>query len=38
MSLRFLRAGDAAVVIELGNAIDPGLNEKVRALDQAINP
>ena len=36
MSLRFLRAGDAAVVIELGNAIDPGLNEKVRALDQAI--
>ena len=34
--LRFLRAGDAAVVIELGNAIDPDLNEYVRALDQAI--
>jgi len=34
--LRFLRAGDAAVVIELGNAIDPDLNEDVRALDQAI--
>ena len=33
---RFLRAGDSAIVIELGNAIDPDLNEGVRALDQAI--
>ena len=34
--LRFLRAGDAAVAIELGNKIDPDLNEDVCALDQAI--
>lgn len=33
---RFLPAGDAALVVELGDAIDDRLNERVMALDRAI--
>ncbi|HXV59584.1 MAG TPA: 5-oxoprolinase subunit PxpB, partial [Vicinamibacteria bacterium] len=33
---RFLPAGDGAVVIEIGNAIDADLNARVRALDLAL--
>ena len=33
---RLLPAGEAAVVVELGNAIDPALNARVRALDAAL--
>ncbi len=36
LSLRFLNAGDSAVVIELGDQIDAGLNARVLALDAAI--
>lgn len=33
---RVLPAGEAAVVVEFGNAIDPTLNARVRALDLAL--
>jgi antagonist of KipI len=33
---RFLPAGECAVVVELGNAIDPGLSSRVLALDRAL--
>ncbi|MGH9332496.1 MAG: 5-oxoprolinase subunit PxpB, partial [Vicinamibacteria bacterium] len=33
---RFLPAGESALVIELGNAIDPDLNARVLALDRAL--
>ncbi len=33
---RFFEAGDCALVVELGEAIDPGINDRVRALMQAI--
>jgi KipI family sensor histidine kinase inhibitor len=33
---RFLTAGDAALVVELGNAIDPEINEAVLGLDAAL--
>ncbi len=33
---RRLPAGEAAVVVELGNAIDPDLNARVRALDREL--
>ena len=36
MKPRFLRAGDRAIVIELGDAIDPELNAKVLAIDDAL--
>lgn len=35
--LRFLAAGDAAIVVELGDQIDAGVNARVLALDAAIN-
>jgi KipI family sensor histidine kinase inhibitor len=35
-SPRFLPAGESAAVIELGNAIDAGLNARVLALDRAL--
>jgi KipI family sensor histidine kinase inhibitor len=34
--LTLLPAGDAALVAELGDAIDPGLNDAVQALDAAL--
>ncbi len=34
--VRFLPAGEAALVVEFGAAIDPALNERVRALDVAV--
>jgi KipI family sensor histidine kinase inhibitor len=34
---RFLPAGDAGIVIEFGDAIDPGINTLVLSLDAAIN-
>jgi KipI family sensor histidine kinase inhibitor len=34
---RFLAAGDAALVVELGDAIDPAINEAVLGLDAAIS-
>lgn len=34
---RFLPAGECAVVIELGDAIDPALNARVLALDRALS-
>jgi len=34
--LRVLAAGEAAVTVEFGNAIDPALNARVRALDCAL--
>jgi KipI family sensor histidine kinase inhibitor len=34
---RFLAAGDAGIVIEFGDSIDPGINALVLALDAAIN-
>ncbi|HJS75179.1 MAG TPA: carboxyltransferase domain-containing protein, partial [Vicinamibacteria bacterium] len=34
--MRFLAAGESALVVELGNAIDPELNARVLALDQAL--
>ena len=36
MTLRVLDAGDAAITIEFGNAIDPALQARVEALDRAI--
>jgi len=33
---RFLTAGDRGLVVELGDAIDPELNARVRALDEAL--
>lgn len=33
---RFLPAGETALVVEFGSAIDPALNERVRALDRAL--
>jgi inhibitor of KinA len=33
---RFLDAGEAALVIELGDAVDPAVNAQVLALDEAI--
>jgi KipI family sensor histidine kinase inhibitor len=33
---RFLPAGDAALVVELGDAIDPAINEAVLGLDAAL--
>jgi 5-oxoprolinase (ATP-hydrolysing) subunit B len=33
---RFLAAGDAALVVELGDAIDPAINEAVLGLDAAL--
>ncbi|HLH12782.1 MAG TPA: 5-oxoprolinase subunit PxpB [Methylovirgula sp.] len=36
MNARFLPAGEAALVVEFGAAIDPTLNERVRALDRAL--
>lgn len=33
---RFLPAGDAAMVVEFGNALDPRLNAQVHALDAAL--
>ena len=35
--LRLLPAGEAALLVELGDAIDPDLNEAVHRLDAAIN-
>lgn len=35
--IRFLPAGECAVVIELGNAIDPDLSARVLALDEALS-
>jgi KipI family sensor histidine kinase inhibitor len=35
--LKLLPAGEAALLVELGDAIDPGLNEAVHRLDAAIN-
>jgi KipI family sensor histidine kinase inhibitor len=35
--LRLLHAGEAALLVELGDAIDPDLNEAVHLLDAAIN-
>jgi KipI family sensor histidine kinase inhibitor len=35
-SPRFLAAGDSAVVVELGTTIDPAINARVIALDQAL--
>lgn len=34
--IRFLPAGDSALVVELGNAISPEINRRVRALDRAL--
>jgi allophanate hydrolase subunit 1 len=34
--MRFLAAGESALVVELGNAIDPALNARVLALDRAL--
>ncbi len=34
--MRFLPAGESALVVELGNAIDPELNGRVLALDRAL--
>lgn len=34
--VRILPAGEAAVTVEFGNAIDPALNARVRALDRAL--
>ncbi len=34
--MRFLAAGESALVVELGNAIDPELNGRVLALDRAL--
>lgn len=34
---RFLQAGDGAVTVELGNAVDVGVNEAVAALDKNIS-
>ena len=36
MDLRFLSAGDAAVVAELGDGIDPGINRRVHDLAHAV--
>ena len=36
MSTRFLPAGDAGIVVELGDTIDLELNARVRALDRAL--
>lgn len=36
-TLRLLPAGEAALLVELGDAIDPDLNEAVHRLDAAIN-
>lgn len=33
---RFLPVGDAAITVEFGNKVDPGLNDKVIALDIAL--
>ena len=33
---RFLPAGEAALVVEFGAAIDPALNESVRSLERAL--
>ena len=37
MGLKFLNAGDAAVIAELGDSIDPATNLRVHALAQAID-
>lgn len=34
---RFLQAGDSALTVELGNAVDVGVNEAVAALEQNIS-
>ena len=34
--MRFLAAGESALVVELGDAIDPELNARVLALDRAL--
>jgi KipI family sensor histidine kinase inhibitor len=34
--MRFLAAGESALVVELGDAIDPALNVRVLALDRAL--
>jgi KipI family sensor histidine kinase inhibitor len=34
--MRFLAAGESALVVELGDAIDPALNARVLALDRAL--
>ncbi len=36
LKTRFLAAGESALVVELGNAIDPELNARVLALDRAL--
>ena len=36
MTPRFLAAGDRGLVVELGDTIDPELNARVRALDEAL--
>jgi KipI family sensor histidine kinase inhibitor len=36
--VRFLPAGDAGLVVEFGNAIDPALNAQVRALAHLLAP
>lgn len=36
LSLRFLDAGETALMVEFGNAIDPVINERVLALDAAL--
>ena len=33
---RFLQAGDRAITVEIANAIDPGVSDRVAAIDQAI--
>lgn len=35
--VRILSAGDSAIVVELGDTIDPALNARVIALDAAVN-
>jgi 5-oxoprolinase (ATP-hydrolysing) subunit B len=35
-NLRIMPAGDAALVVEFGQAVDPAINERVLALDRAL--
>ena len=36
-SPRFLPAGDAGMIVELGDEISPAVNDRVRALDRALD-
>jgi hypothetical protein len=33
---RFLDAGEAALVVEFGNTVDPAINDRVLAIDAAL--